>query len=391
MANLIGGSTVGGKEILSVDAMNQLVHEIKNDISGTSMEKYEEQQIVDASTLAQHINNPKMNGVWQFSAEAPLGLNGLGIVTNLSNSLSGFQMYATLETDDDYERVPTLAFRTKLDSKTGDWKKIITDYDLDRAMDKKLDKSGGTITGSLFVEDGTYLKGGVTAARYLNLVDNYNNMNVNVFIEPTANGDVEFYSQDRCAEYKFDNKVKVLHNDAKYEEVWHTGTLSKSEFMKSNATTGSSGTTLSDITETGHYIFYDPTDCPSAITGKVCLEVFNYDGSTIKQTVSNASGEAFYKRYIDDGAIGRWTLVSGSTTLNRVAVGDSIILDSETGLYYFDWTHNQDSTWIASVSVVDMTSNESVISSFMVLNKNTVRVYVSESAMYACTLVVAQG
>lgn len=395
MANLIGGSTVGGKEILSVDAMKEMIYEIKDSLSGNIMEKYEKTEIGEYSLLDQSINTPKMNGIWQTNitdAKLPQYANGPCAMTNFSNTSNGLQMLSTIEVDEDIQKVPALAVRTKLNNDVSDWKRIITEDVHVRSLDKKFDKIGGTINGDVSVTGVSTFTGAATFKKSIitNGYLNINNSKMNFSIESDTDGSPIFKTLGSVSAHKFDNDIKVCYTSGtttSYKKVWHEGTLQKSEFLKSSVSTYYGSYDVKNLTTTGVYFVTTPTSVPSTMANSICVEVYNLGNGSVMQKIYKTDGNAAYMRFINAGTASPWKSLYGVLT-------DTILVDNsrwveQDGLYYFDFVHNFETKNVASVAVRDIAESQSLLSSFKVIDQNTVRVTCCSNELSYCTITMA--
>ena len=95
MAKMRGGSTVGGKQIVTVDMMNDVIYQIVNSEGQTSkMNLAEIEKITDFTKADSYIKDKSKNGFWQVENAINTTMNNNGLIANLSNTDARFQLYA---------------------------------------------------------------------------------------------------------------------------------------------------------------------------------------------------------------------------------------------------------------------------------------------------------
>lgn len=142
---------MGGKPIVTLDMMNELVDKIKSESMDKKMNKAElDYKITDFNDLTVFIKDNNKNGLWQVNGASniPNDMYNHGGLLNMSNESSRFQLYAP-HMDKNNQQIGALYFRTGWNDNIKNWQKIITQDILTEELNKKLDKIGGELTGPL--------------------------------------------------------------------------------------------------------------------------------------------------------------------------------------------------------------------------------------------------
>jgi hypothetical protein len=135
--------------------MNDVVNQITSVEIDSKMKKAESEVITNFSTTNSYIKEKDKNGFWQVNT----GDNdtNTGLIANLSTDNARFQLHASHNSTDG-----TLKYRVGWNDNIKQWRELITDNSLNRALSTKLDVTGGTLRGPLdatgYLSSNSYLR-----------------------------------------------------------------------------------------------------------------------------------------------------------------------------------------------------------------------------------------
>lgn len=366
MAHLRGDSTVGGKPIVTLDVMNTFVEQIQGVGLKAKINKFEEDKITDFNTANTIIKDKDKVGFWQVNN----GINNegkysYGQLANLSNSNARFQLYAPHQ-ESGYS---ALYFRTGWDNDLKPWERVVTSTILASELNKKFDKTGGTITGSVEIQnslncDGLISQGPVNWLKYGTAIGGDRDCG----IINSNDGGLELYTSEAS--------VTIDSNAFKYKDnnVWHSGNLNPDNYVSRTATLLANSTNLNTVTTTGYYRCSTPVNAPSKITGWAYIEVINHSSTYALQKIYSYDGNHTYSRTLNSGAWTAWRPLGGglSYTQNITAANWSL----NDGVYELTVTHNIGSSNLTSVIVTD-SNNMSMFTGFQIISSTVVKVFSS--------------
>lgn len=366
MAHLRGDSTVGGKPIVTLDEMNTFVEQIQGVGLKAKINKFEEDVITDFNTTNTIIKNTDKIGFWQVNNGANNdGKYPYGQLSNLSNQRARFQLYAPHQ-ENGYS---ALYFRSGWDDDVKAWERVVTSTMLNYELNKKFDKTGGTIAGSVTIENGLTCQGlisqgSVNWLKYGTAIG----ANRNCGIINSDNGGLKLYTN--AASVTIDDNAFKYNNSS----VWHSGNLNPDNYIPKTAILLSNSTDLNTVITTGYYRCSTPVNAPSKITGWAYIEVINHSSTYALQKIYSFDGNHTYSRTLNNGAWTAWRPLGGglSYTQNITAANWSL----NDGVYELTITHNIGSSNLTSVIVTD-SNNMSMFTGFQIISSTVVKVFSS--------------
>lgn len=366
MAHLRGDSTVGGKPIVTLDVMNTFVEQIQGVGLKAKINKFEEDVIADFNTANTIIKNTDKVGFWQVNNAANNDNKySYGQLSNLSNKNARFQLYAPHH-ESGYS---ALYFRTGWNNDLKSWERVTTQTMLTTELNKKFDKTGGTITGSVAIENGLTCEGLISQGtvnwlKYGTAIG----ANRDCGITSSNNGGLELYTS--AANLTIENNAFKYNNN----NVWHTGNLNPDNYVSRTATLLSNSTDLNTVTTTGYYRCSTPVNAPSKITGWAYIEVIKHDNSYALQKIYSYDGNHTYSRTLNNGTWTAWRPLGGGLSYTQnITAGNWSLND---GVYELTVTHNIGSTNLTSVIVTD-SNNMSMFTGFQIISSTVVKVFSS--------------
>lgn len=359
MAKMRGGSTVGGKQIVTVDMMNDVIYQIVNSEGQTSkMNLAEIEKITDFTKADSYIKDKSKNGFWQVENAINTTMNNNGLIANLSNTDARFQLYASNTSSED----STLYFRTGWGNSIKNWRKVVTDTILEDGLSQKFNKTGGDISGS--IEASNY----ISTSSFLRARKN------NEYLKMSINSSNEAYyeASTNISKHNFNKAVNVNGNITvnNSNTVYHTGNFDYRTFAAKNAKAATS-TNLNSMTTSGTYYGTFTSNSPITTSLSYVDVSTNDDGTNIIQRLYSTAGKAYY-RVRNSGTWTSWFTMGGSLNFTKdITAGN---WTSSNGMYELTVTHNLNSDKITSVVVTD-SDNVSMFTAFKVLSTTSLKVY----------------
>lgn len=370
MANLLGGSTIGGKDILSVDVMNQFIYEIQTNELENKMKKYESaSNITNFSTADTYIKNPKQNGLWQVvnGQGMPNNMYNYGQLLSFSNEGARFQLYAPHKNN--ASNKSELFFRTGWDSDIKSWETICTRNTLDYELNKKFDKTGGDINGH------------INASSHISTNSKFKVLNSTSSCELAmpSTSQAAFSSASAVTKFTFDKPLyitgELYSNNSK---VWHAGNFNPSNYQLKQSETLANDTDLNTIKTEGKYRCYKPVNAHSKVANLWnYIEVIKHSDSYVLQKTYSYDGNYAFMRTCNNGTWTAWKSLTGALTHSATLTANS--WTESSGVYSATVTHNLGSSTIASVVLTD-SNNLSVFSGFEVVSSTVIKVFSSTNA-----------
>lgn len=366
MAHLRGDSTVGGKPIVTLDVMNTFVEQIQGVGLKAKINKFEEDRITDFNTANTIAKDTDKVGFWQINNGTNNdGKYPYGQLANLSNVNARFQMYAP----HNESGRSALYFRTGWDNDIKSWERVTTQTILTSELNKKFDKTGGTISGSVEIQNGLNCEGLISQGtvnwlKYGTAIGT----NRDCGIINSDNGGLQLYTSS--ANLTIENNAFKYNNN----NIWHSGNLNPNNYVSRTAELLANATNLNTITTTGYYRCNAPANAPSKITGWAYIEVINHSSTYALQKIYSYDGNHTYSRTLNNGAWTAWRPLGGglSYTQNITAANWSL----NDGVYELTVTHNIGSSNLTSVIVTD-SNNMSMFTGFQIISSTVVKVFSS--------------
>lgn len=366
MANLRSSSTVGGRQIVDLDIVNEFIYQIQTGEAEDKMKKAEIQPITNFSEADHYIKTKSKNGIWQVNNGTGAPGYNYGTMCNFTQSSSRFQFYAPHKETENGSDVSALYFRTGWDWDLKPWERVATKSMLDRGLNTKFDKVGGDINGNInasgYILSNNSLK--VTNAGSESLT-----MNV-------RDGISKFNTTGGVSEYFFDKRLKVngeiFAGSNGANKVWHSGNFNPDNYISKFVTNLTRETDLNTILKTGFYMCDAATNAPSKIKNWSYIEVLQHNDNWVLQKIYSFDGLHIYSRVKENGTWKSWNAIGGGLSYTQnISAGNWSSVD---GVYEMTITHNIGSENITSVMVTD--SNKiSQFTGFQVLSPTVVKVF----------------
>lgn len=366
MAHLRGDSTVGGKPIVTLDVMNQFIEQIQGDGMTSKMNKKEQDLIKDFNVTNDMIKDSDKNGFWQLSnATNNEGKYNYGLLANLSNASARFQMYAPHKEGSS----SALYIRTGWNDDLRPWERVTTSSILSTELDKKFDKSGGTITGAVTIDNNLNCEG-IVSHGLTNWIKYGAQIGVN------RNAGIMSSGNDGITLYTNNAEVLIEDNAFKYNNynVWHSGNLNPNNYVSRDAELLTSGYDLDTLKTTGYYRCNKPINAPSKVTAWAYIEVIRHNDSYVLQKIYSYDGNHTYSRTLNSGAWNTWKPLGGGLSYSQSITANNWSLND--GVYELTITHNIGSTNLTSVIVTD-SNNMSMFTGFQIVSSTVVKVFSS--------------
>lgn len=364
MAHLRGDSTVGGKPIVTLDVMNTFVEQIQGVGLKAKINKFEEDKLSDFSTADTIIKDTDKNGFHQINnGTNNNGKYNYGQIASLSNTNARFQLYAPHH-ESGYS---ALYFRTGWGDDIKSWERAVTQTMLTTELNKKFDKTGGTISGAVTIDNGLNCEGLISHGttnwlKYGTAIG----ANRDCGITSSNNGGLELYTS--AANLTVENNAFKYNNN----NVWHTGNLNPDNYVSRTATLLSNSTDLNTVTTTGYYRCSTPVNAPSKITGWAYIEVINHSSTYALQKIYSYDGNHTYSRTLNNGVWTTWRPLGGGLSYTKDITAAN--WSSSDGVYEMTVTHNIGSENITSVIVTD--SNKlSMFTGFQIISSTVIKVF----------------
>lgn len=363
MANLRGGSTSGGKQLVTTDTLNRFIYQIQTSELKEKMKKAEvDTKITDFNTTNDYIKNHEKNGIWEVNNASNIvsGAGNTGAVTNFSNTVSRFQMYAPSNKSD-------LFFRTGLNNTVHAWEKVITLSFLTPELNKKFDKTGGDITGIVNFSDSANFRSNVR------VYDANNNEN---FTFSVSNNKGYLNATSPITELYCNKRIvtagEFIARDN--QTVWHTGNLTPYA-VKSGLAANTSANTVKD---TGIYQCSAFTDVPASFQNQWCyLEVIKHTDAYVLQKIYTFEGKRVASRTLSANVWQPWILHGNMGLIEKeLTTANWTAQDSH---YKTTITHSEGTSKVISAILLDKASNDNLLVSFKEVNATTIEVFASEA------------
>lgn len=364
MAHLRGDSTVGGKPIVTLDVMNTFVEQIQGVGLKAKINKFEEDKLNDFNTADIIIKNTDKNGFHQINNGANNNNKyNYGQIANLSNLNARFQLYAPHKESD----VSALYFRTGWDDDIKPWERVTTQSILSTELNKKFDKTGGIINGSVSIESNLVSQGSNNWLKHGTTIG----VNKDCGIQSLENGVLKLYASSA--------NVTIDNNAFKYKNnnVWHSGNFTPNDYVSKTATLLSDSTDLNTINTTGYYRCNTPVNAPSKITAWAYIEVIHHSSNYALQKIYSYDGNHTYSRTLNHGAWTAWRPLGGGLSYTQNIAEANWSLND--GVYELTITHNIGSENLTSVIVTD-SNNMSMFTGFKIISPTVVKVFSSTNA-----------
>lgn len=380
MADLRGGSTVGGRPIATSDMIEKLISQEQIQDWTSKMNTFEKSPITALSSIDLFIQDATKNGIHQVSNIAPAnGIYGFGALFNSSVTGYGFQIYSP-ETVGGTGATSGMYFRTRNNSLLRPWERVATYSYVDSLALLKFDKTGGVISGAttinalLTVTDLTVSNGLLTSTKNGNTVNIGSQNTSYCHLSNSANVPFHFNKDLRVA-------GEIYAGTGYRNRVWHDGNLTPSSYI-AKSTLLSSGTDMNTLTTEGHYRGQNFSNRPDKISASHTysyVEVIVHDSSWILQKIYDFNGTLAYMRTLTQNVWKSWTpLGGGMSYVLPVTSTAAWALDAGTGLYQLTVTHNLGSENIVSVILTD-SAKMSMLTGFEVIDVNRLKVWCGEN------------
>lgn len=377
MADLRGGSTVGGRPIATSDMIEKLISQEQIQDWTNKMNKFESAAIATTTELDNVFKDKNKNGIHQLNNVIPsTDIHPFGGVFSANSSNYGFQIYSP-EKDTSSTTNSAMYFRTRNGDTLRSWERIATYSYVDSRINTRFATTGGTISGAttinalLTINDLTVSNGLLTAIKNGNTV-NIGSQNAN-FCHFTNSANIPFH---------FNRDVKVageIFAGATFDKkVWHEGNLTPGNYLN-KSTLLSSGYDLNSLTAEGFYRVENAVNKPSKINRWAYVEMIVHDASYSLQKIYNYEGNLSYMRTKHSGTWNEWVpLGGGMNSIKQVNATTDWTLDSTNNLYWILVTHDLKTENIVSVVLTD-TAKMSMLTGFEVIDINKTKVWCGEN------------
>lgn len=364
MAKLKDGSTVGGKEIVSLDLMNEFIYQIQTNELAEKMKKAESDSITDFTTADTFIKDKDKNGLWQVNnATNNDGKYASGQLANFSNVNARFQFYAP----NGESNKSALYFRTGWNDTVRPWERVTTKTMLDTGLNTKFDKTGGDISGNVYINGNLNTEYGIISSGTSNWFKTglqFGPDRVCTLSQPATNT----IRLGINSTYLDMNETTVKY---KGSELWHKGNLNP---MSRDSELLTASTDLDTITTTGYYRCNNSVNAPSKITGWAYIEVIKHSDTYVLQKIYSYDGKHVYSRTMNNGVWVAWRTLGGVYTFTKDITTGS--WTQGTDMYEMSVTHNIGSENITSVIVTD-SNKVSMFTGFQVISDTVIKVFCS--------------
>ena len=369
MAQLRGDSTVGGKPIVTLDMMNEFVEQMQGVGLKAKINKYEStklKSLLDADVVGV---NREMNGIWSIEdTKEYKNMYPQGQLTSFSNLISKFQLYAP-EKESTKSKKSALYFRTG-NSNFNDWERVATKTMLDEELSRKFDKTGGTISGAVAIENGLQCEGFISHGPV-----NWLKCGTEIGIDR----DCGIVSSDNNGLSLYTNSARMIIEDKVFKynghDIWHSGNFHPEFFVSRDATLLRASTNLDNVITTGYYRCENPVNVPSKITDWVYVEVIRHDDNNVLQKIYSYNGQHTYSRTLNHGIWNAWRALGGGLSATRSITSGNWSW-SGSGVYEMTVTHDIGSENISSVIVTDE-NKMSMFTGFQVISPTVIKVFSS--------------
>ena len=362
MAKLRGGSTVGGRQIASIDMLNDVVYQITNIELALKVNKAESDKIDNFTKADSYIKTKDKNGFWQVqNATNTTGVlnNNNGLLANLSNDNARFQLYASNASNED----STLYFRTGWDNSIKDWRKVVTDTILQNGLDTKFNKTGGDLSGN--IEATNY----ISTSSYLRTRKNNDYLRFSI----NSNNEAYYEVSSNVTKHNFNKPINAKTSmTVDNNLVYHAGLFDYNALAKKNAQAAPS-TNLNSVINSGVYYGNFSTNSPVANVLSYVDVSSDDNGDFLIQRLYATNGLAYF-RVRNSGVWSNWFTMGGTLKFSKTIQESN--WTSANGMYELSITHNLGSDNITSVVVTD-SDNVSMFTGFKIMSTSTLKIYSS--------------
>lgn len=383
MADLKKGTTVGGIPIVTIDMINKILDDSGAENIGNKMDKIHSTTLKTPTEIEQLALDANKNGFHQYVGSAIAVTGGSaasytegGIFNLTTDTAKGLiQLFSPTGNSELYYK----------NQASSTWERLINKSNLDSRLGSYLPKSGGTITGTLTVNN--LLK----CATHIE--------STNGFLKSTANGNtvqIGSVNSSHChfinsanISFHFNKNVMVqgeIYAGPSYnQKVWHAGNLNPSNYMPKSVRL-TEGTDLNNIVDEGIYQVRNPLNKPTNLTGAsgwVYVEVLKHTADWILQKIYNFEGTVSFMRSKSDkgGSIGgswnNWVPLGGGMTFTK-NVANVSEWTAANNMYEMTITHSLGSENILSVVLTDP-QKYSMNIGFQVIDANKIKVFCGEN------------
>ena len=381
MADLRGGSTIGGRPIATSDMISQIISQEQIQDWTTKMNRCESSYISIGATIDSMIKDTSENGLHQIQNLAPTinGYYNYGTLANLSTLSSRFQMYAPHKSIGGAKS--SLLFRTGWDNDIRDWEEVAVVSDMTTKLGTKFDKAGGTITGATTITAGLF-SNGLTVNNTIS-----STVNGNTLMIGSINTSYSHFSNSAAIPFHFNRDVKIagdIYAGTAYDQkVWHAGNFTPNNYI-AKSTQLANLTDLNTVITEGQYRAYQAINRPTKILNWAYVEVIAGTTGWVLQKIYNFEGSLAYMRTLANNIWTPWIPLGGaSSAIKLIAATTEWTLDSTAnsptlGLYSLLITHNLGYDNVVSVVLTD-SANMSMAIGFEAVDANKTKIWCGEN------------
>ncbi len=371
MAKLRGGSSVGGKPVVTIDMLNKFVKDIQEAQSKNAMQKYEPEIVTASAGMDAYIKDKSKNGIWQCNNVTGISMYNYGTLFNMSHINTRFQLYAPhKETNSSGGDTSALYFRTGWDNDIKNWERVCTVSYANQELNKKFNKTGGDVTGDINCNSR------VTGATLRVLKNNkflYLDID-NVTGKIITSGDITAIEVDKPLTAV--NNIYVKSNGAN-KHVWHEGNFNPGEYIKRECEELSLNYDLNNLKKVGFFKCNSPFNRPSnAPTGWYYIESLRDGNEYGLQKIYSYQGDLAFMRAQRNGVWQEWKSIGLSASFRKDISSD--LWKAGTDIYELTVTHNLNTESISSVVVTDE-EKMSTFTQFQVLSPSVIKVFCSNN------------
>lgn len=389
-----GGSTVGGKRVATEDMFLEVIRSNEAADINSRLAKY-----TGTITTVTDFNNlsldKKDNGVYDVQiankiTNDPLIINKKdGILFNLSTDIGKLQLFSTQENGGQAE------FHINSGATGNNFQKIA----LQKDIDKKLNLTGGTLTGTLNSNSNISTSADITARRLdttsgisangdimskisgsgegeIGFIDSHLNKSVYLYCNSNNAGFYDsglgispwYYSHDKILKSGMTDIILSTGT------VWHSGNFNPNNYIPKDTPRYDSGADLNTLLTTGFYMANNALNRPSQLDNWIYIEVIRHNDGYVLQKVYSFYKPVGYFRVRQNNAWSEWAPLGGAGSYSKaVATGDWRDSDGD-GAYETTVTHNLGMPNITSVILTD-SNGYSMSTGFSTIDNNRLIVY----------------
>lgn len=366
MAKLRGGSTVGGKQLVTLDIMNEFIYQIQTAELKDKMRKAEfDVALTDFSTADTYVKDRNKNGLWEMrNAINNDGKYNYGGLMNFSNNLSRFQIYAPGAE----ANKSAMYFRTGWENGLMSWERVATKTMLDTGLNLKYDKTGGDITGTITST------GMITSKNALQVTDN-GSQSTKITTTATKSN---LISTSGITGFTIDKRLDVtgeIYSNTK--KVWHEGNLTPADYIPKVSVELAINYNINNLKTPGFFRCSKPVNSHEKVSNSWnYIEVIVHSPTYVLQKTYNYDGTYSFWRTLNNNVWTTWKTLGGSMSYKKdVATANWATVD---GIYEMTITHDIGSENITSVIVTD-TNKISMFTGFQVLSSTMIKVFCSSN------------